>query len=113
MDDLNVIYEKIKSTVIEQLADKKEIAMAFSYYNGAQWDPELKQMLQLEGKPALTYNYILRTVEFMKGMFRKIKLVDRFLPKNPESVDFAPIASEVVKYIYETNNVNKLFPKVF
>ncbi len=87
--------------------------MAYSYYNGAQWDPDLKQVLQLEKKPALTYNYILRTVEFLKGMFRKIKLVDRFLPKNPESVDLAPIASEVVKYIYDINNSNKLFPKIF
>lgn len=113
MDDLNNIYEKIKSSIIEQISDKKEIAMAFSYYNGAQWDPSLKQLLQLEGKPALTYNYILRTVEFLKGMFRKIKLVDRFLPKNPESVDFSAIASQVVKYVYDTNNVDKLFPKVF
>ena len=69
--------------------------------------------LSLKEKPALTYNYISKTVNFIAGLFSKMKLEERFLPQNKDSEPYVDIATALLQYIYLTNHAPQKFAQVF
>ena len=113
MDEIREIEEKVKDSIIQSYPKKLEIIQAKNYYLGRQWDVGVFHELQLRGKPALTFNYLARLVNFALGVFSDIKFTDKFLPKSPEFVDLAEVAGEVVRYIYDQNNMDFVFTKIF
>ena len=115
-NDLNLlkeIREKQRDDVQDHSIEKFKVQQAIRYYFGQQWDADLMAYLALMQKPALTYNYIAKTLNFTAGLVSKMQIQEKFLPQNKESEPFVDIATGLLKYIYLTSHADAKFKQVF
>jgi hypothetical protein len=86
-----------------------------SFYMGEQWDEADKQALEDEGRPALTINNILPTVNVALGEQVNRRADIRFKPKRgPASQDVADTLTKLVDHILDENDFSKhVEPQVY
>ena len=83
------------------------------FYRGDQWDPADKMKLEGEGRPALTINMILTTVNAVLGEQAANSVEFRFVPKLDNRETTPDLMTKVVKVINDENNYEWLEQQVF
>jgi hypothetical protein len=83
------------------------------FYLGDQWDEEDLKILQEQGKPALTINQILPTVNTVLGEQANKRAEIRFVPRNDSPQQIADVLSKVMQQIMDNNNYDYVESQVF
>jgi hypothetical protein len=110
--DLEKILYKVRNSIYNHWQKKVEIALASDYYAGRQYKIEDVNELNLKGKTPLTFNYVAKVVNSALGIFADLKFTEKFLPKNPQSIELSDVATEVVRTIYQDNNIELTFQDI-
>jgi hypothetical protein len=83
------------------------------YYRGNQWDEYDKQKLESEGRPALTINAILSTVNSVLGEQTSSRAMVDFKPKREGSQEMATILKKLYSVIHDQNDLDSKESQVF
>jgi len=84
-----------------------------SYYRGDQWDPQDIQKLDSEGRPHLTINMILATVNAVIGEQTAKRVEFRYKPSVGGSEDTATALTKIVQVIKDANRYDYTESQVF
>ena len=71
------------------------------FYMGDQWDPEVRAKLEAEGRPVLTINEILRTVNAVLGNHSESRVDIRLRPRQDGHAETAEVLTSVFDYVLE------------
>ncbi len=83
------------------------------YYQGDQWDPDDAAMLEAEGRPALTINTILPTVNTILGEQSSRRADIKFKPRRGGSEDVAHTLNKLYMQIADNNKLDWVEQQVF
>ena len=83
------------------------------YYRGNQWDEYDRQKLESEGRPALTINAILSTVNSVLGEQSSTRAMVDFKPKREGSQEMATIFKKLYAVIHDQNDLDRKESQVF
>lgn len=84
------------------------------YIHGKQWDEALKQELEADGRPALTFNEILRVVNAVRGHYTTARADITFKPKRgAATADQATLLTKLTDSILEANDYASVEEQVF
>lgn len=83
------------------------------FYQGDQWDDTVVKSLDSEGRPALTINTILPTVNAFLGEQASRRLDYRVKPVSGSSNDVAEVVGKVLKHITHINKMHWVEGQVF
>ncbi len=83
------------------------------YYQGDQWDSDDQAMLEQEGRPALTINTILPTVNTILGEQSNRRADVKFKPRRGGSEDVAHTLSKLYMQIADNNKLDWVEQQVF
>ena len=75
------------------------------FYQGDQWEDDVVKTLDSEGRPALTINSILPTVNAFLGEQTSRKVDYRVKPVRGSSNEVAEVVGKVLKHITHLNNI--------
>ena len=84
-----------------------------AYYRGEQWDDFDMQMLDDQGRPALTINTILPTINAVLAEQSSKKADIQFKPRGGGEQDVADILTQVYAYIADNNKLDWVEQQVF
>ncbi len=84
-----------------------------SFYRGDQWDLADKQRLQQEGRPALTINTILSTINTVLGEQALKRGMVKFKPKRNGSEGTATILNKLYAVVHDQNDMDYKESQVF
>ena len=84
-----------------------------AFYRGNQWDPADVATLDDEGRPALTINTILPTVNTVLGEQSTRRADVNFKPKGNGTQDIADVLNQLYLHIADTNKLDWLESQVF
>jgi len=84
-----------------------------AFYRGNQWDPADVASLDDEGRPALTINTILPTVNTVLGEQSTRRADVSFKPKGNGTQEIADVLSKLYMHIADTNKLDWLESQVF
>lgn len=84
-----------------------------AYYRGEQWDEQDKAQLEAEGRPALTINSILATVNTVLGHQSAQRADIIFKPRRNADQGLADTMSKVFKQIMDNNDYEFIESQVF
>jgi len=84
-----------------------------AFYRGNQWDPADVASLDDEGRPALTINTILPTVNTVLGEQSTRRADVNFKPKGNGTQDIADVLNQLYLHIADTNKLDWLESQVF
>ena len=84
-----------------------------AFYRGEQWDDKDVAKLNAEGRPTLTINTVLSTVNTVLGEQANKRGDVRFLPKRDASQDIAEILNKLFIQISDDNQLDWLESQVF
>lgn len=71
------------------------------YYRGEQWDEQDKQRLENQGRPALTINHILPTINTVLGEQASNRMVLKFKPARNATYEDARVLEKLAQFILE------------
>ena len=83
------------------------------YYQGDQWDPDDAAMLEAEGRPALTINTILPTVNTILGEQSSRRADIKFKPRRGGTEDVAHTLNKLYMQIADNNKLDWVEQQVF
>ena len=83
------------------------------YYQGDQWDPDDAAMLEAEGRPALTINTILPTVNTILGEQSSRRADVKFKPRRGGTEDVAHTLNKLYMQIADNNKLDWVEQQVF
>lgn len=83
------------------------------FYRGAQWDTADKARLDEQGRPALTLNMVLSTVNAILGEQMERKMEVRYSPRRDGSEEVAFELNMLTRAILQANNYDDLEDMVF
>lgn len=83
------------------------------FYMGDQWDPEVRAKLEAEGRPVLTINEILRTVNAVLGNHSENRVDIRLLPREGGDIETAEVFTSVFDHILENTGYQDEESQVF
>lgn len=83
------------------------------FYRGAQWDDADKARLDEQGRPALTLNMVLSTVNAILGEQMEHKMEVRYSPRRDGSEEVAFELNMLTRAILQANNYDDLEDMVF
>ena len=83
------------------------------YYRGDQWDEFDMQQLDDQGRPALTINTILPTINAVLGVQSTKKADIRFKPRGGGNQDIADVLTKVYAQIADNNKLEWTENQVF
>ena len=83
------------------------------FYRGAQWDTADKTRLDEQGRPALTLNMVLSTVNAILGEQMERKMEVRYSPRRDGSEEVAFELNMLTRAILQANNYDDLEDMVF
>jgi len=83
------------------------------YYRGDQWDPDDAAMLEAEGRPALTINTILPTVNTILGEQSSRRADVKFKPRRSGSAEVAHTLTKLYMQIADNNKLDWVEQTVF
>jgi hypothetical protein len=69
------------------------------YYDGKQWTPTEEKLLKDRKQPVVTYNRILRKVNYLQGLERQTRKDPRAFPRTPNDEQAAQAATDAIRYI--------------
>ncbi len=84
-----------------------------AYYRGEQWDEFDMQQLDDQGRPALTINTILPTVNAVLAEQSTKKADIQFKPRGGGNQDIADVLTKVYAYVSDTNKLDWIESQVF
>jgi hypothetical protein len=84
-----------------------------AYYRGDQWELADKQMLEAQGRPALTINTILSTINTVLGEQTLKRGMVNFKPKRTGSEQTATILNKLYSVIHDQNDLTHKESQVF
>lgn len=77
----------------QQFIDKARLC--FDFWQGNQWDPRVKALLEQEGRPALTLNVIESLVRAMKGIQCALRNDVRYVPVQDANAETAKVRDAI------------------
>ena len=75
-----------------------------SYYEGDQWDENIRKQLEEEGRPALTINMVLSTINAMLGEYTNRQASLSYKPKHNGTFDKANVLTKLAQHILDEND---------
>lgn len=84
-----------------------------AYYRGAQWDAEDIQMLEDQGRPALTINTILPTINAVLGEQSTRRADIQFKPRGTGNQEIADTLTKVYAHVADNNKLDWVESTVF
>jgi len=84
-----------------------------AFYQGEQWDAEDVAMLDAEGRPALTINTILPTINTIMGEQSARRADVKFKPRRAGSQEVADVLTKVLMQIADNNKLDWIEQQVF
>lgn len=84
-----------------------------AYYRGDQWNIADKQTLEMQGRPALTINTILSTINTVLGEQALKRGMVNFKPKRTGSESTAALLNKLYSVIHDQNDMNYKESQVF
>lgn len=91
----------------------KRANMANAFYAGDQWEKSDKEKLDSEGRPALTLNMILSTINGMIGEQLERKIEGVFRPKDTGDEETANALNKITRAILDSNAFDDVEEMVF
>ena len=76
------------------------------YYENRQWSDSDAAKLEKVGQPVITINHIYPKVNMLVGLLLQNRPTIVALPRGRDDAEVASIATKVVRYIFDVNNVN-------
>lgn len=86
----------------------KEAQKFQNYYLGEQWDAAVLKKLQDEGRPALTINLILSTINAALGEYSQRQAQVTYKPKHTDSFDYSQVLSKLAMHTLADNDFESL-----
>ena len=74
------------------------------YYEGDQWEQQVRKQLEDEGRPALTINMVLSTINAMLGEYTNRQASLSYKPKHNGTFDRAQILTKLSQHILDEND---------
>lgn len=87
-----------------QSENRYEMAIDDDFYDGVQWDEQDKLAVEARGQPALVFNEIRESINWVIGVERRSKMDFMVNPRTDEDRDMAHLKRNLLKY---TSDVNK------
>jgi len=84
-----------------------------SFYRGEQWELADQQKLESEGRPALTINTVLSTINAVLGEQANNRGMVQFKPKRTGSEEVSTILQKVYQVIHDQNDMDHKESQVF
>ena len=84
-----------------------------AYYRGVQWDPEDIQLLDDQGRPALTINTILPTINAVLGEQSTRRADVQFKPRGTGNQELADVLTKVYAQVADNNKLDWIESQVF
>ena len=97
-------YLTSKTDEIEEQKDSRH------YYHGAQWTPDQINILRRRRQPPLTWNRISRKINQIIGVVERLRSDPKALPRHVRSEQGADIATQVIRYVLESNDFKGIDP---
>jgi len=88
-----------------QSTNRLEMATDHDFYDGFQWDPEDKAIVEERGQMALVYNEVAPMADWVIGTERRARVDWKVLPRTEDDVELADIKTKVLKYVSDVNRV--------
>lgn len=110
-------HSKLKS-LVSRAADLTEADRTLAerdrdWYNGFQWSAEEIAILKRRKQPIITKNRIKRKIDAMVGIEQKGRTDPIAHPRNPNDEDAADVATKILRYGEETEELDQKFSEVF
>ena len=112
---VNLLIDRFERAAAPHAIWATEAKKAVEYFEGKQWDEAARQILNDEGRPALTFNVIKPLVKLVMGYQRSNKTDVTFLPSNDASGTeiIADALSETIKHVQNQNKSGYRDTEVF
>lgn len=104
-------YQRAKDAGHEKYLERAKLCDDF--YRGEQWDPQDKAALDRKGRPALTINQVLPTVNVILGEQVTRRADIRYKPAKDGTEEVASTMTKVVNQIMDSNEYDSLESEVF
>ncbi len=76
------------------------------YYDGKQLTADEVNELKSRGQPPISINLIRRKIDFLRGMEVRQRSDPKAWPRTPADADSAEIATDTLRYVFDTANYN-------
>ena len=97
-------YLTTKTDEIEEQQDSRR------YYHGAQWSGEQINILRRRRQPPLTWNRTARKINQIIGVVERLRSDPKALPRHVRSEQGADIATQVIRYVLDSNDFKGIDP---
>lgn len=99
----NRVRDWYQQAIASQYENRAEMAKDERYYDGDQWANEDKQVLEERGQPALVFNKIKPTIDWILGTERKSRTETMVLARNKDKTPSAEAKTKLLKFIDDVN----------
>lgn len=86
----------------------KEAQRYQDYYLGEQWEAAVRKKLEDEGRPALTINLILSTINAALGEYSQRQAQVSYKPKHVDSFDYSQVLAKLAMHTLSDNDFESL-----
>jgi len=83
------------------------------FYEGNQWKPEERSELERLGQPVITINHIWSKINSLVGLLLSQDPQIKCLPRGKYDAKISSIATSVIRYVFDINQVNSILADVF
>jgi hypothetical protein len=104
---LRTQYIDYLTTKVEEIEEAKD---SRHYYHGAQWTPDQINILRRRRQPTLTWNRTSRKINQIVGVVERLRSDPKALPRHVRSEQGADIATQVIRYVLESNDFKGIDP---
>ncbi len=105
-DTYTALLNQIKKNIRESrrhFSDWREQATEdYAFFAGEQWSPEDKQKLESEGRPAVVFNRIARTVNAVLGLEVQNRQEARYFPREINDKGVNELLTDAAKWVRES-----------
>ena len=106
-EENKALFEKLQDWYDEELDRQRpnriQMAMDCDYYDHLQINEETRIELDDRGQAPLVFNRIKLTIDWLLGTEVKTRFDWIVRPRNPNDVDIAPIKTDLLKYVADSN----------
>lgn len=86
-----------------QAENRMEMAVDHDFYDGMQWAPEDKALVNERGQMALVFNEVAPPVDWLIGTERRTRVDWKVLPRTEDDVQMADVKTKTMKYVSDIN----------
>lgn len=113
-EDLKTLSECIDDYVSYESATNDSRSLSekcIDYFDNIQYTQEELKILNDRGQPAITENIMARQIKALIGYERQGRTTIKAYPRNPDDNHAADVATDVIRYVGDTNNIDVVFSK--